>query len=100
VTRDRPSAAELAEAVREFLDVELMPTIDDRRLRFRTLVAINALSMLERQLSAPVEVPLDVTKLAREIRRGDVPDGTLELLREHVAAKLAIANPGYLERYA
>jgi hypothetical protein len=100
VTCDRPSAAELAEAVREFLDVELMPAIDDRRLRFRTLVAINALSILERELTAQAELSLDVAELARQIRRGEVPDGTLELLVEHVAAKLAVANPGYLERYA
>jgi hypothetical protein len=38
-------------------------------------------------------------ELARRIRAGDVPDDALPLLKEHVAAKLRVSNPGYLERY-
>ena len=45
---DRPAAPELIEAVFEFLSGELLPTIDDHRLRFRTLVAMNALAILLR----------------------------------------------------
>ena len=43
---DRPSAGELAAAVREFLESEILPTLDDHRLRFRTLVAMNALGIV------------------------------------------------------
>lgn len=100
MTHDRPSPAELAEAVREFLELEVLPAVDDRRLRFRTLVAINALGILERELDDPSQpAELDLEDLARRLRDGEVPDGTLELLKQHVAAKLAVASPGYLERY-
>ena len=45
----RPDAAELLAAVREFLETEIVPTLSDARLKFRTLVAINALGILERE---------------------------------------------------
>jgi hypothetical protein len=41
----------------------------------------------------------EVEKLARRIRRGDVPAGTLALLKRHVAVKLRVASPRYLARY-
>jgi hypothetical protein len=37
--------------------------------------------------------------LARSIRHGEVPEGTLEHLKQTVADKLKVASPGYLERY-
>jgi hypothetical protein len=37
--------------------------------------------------------------LAGRIRSGEVPDSTLELLRETTADKLRVASPKYLERY-
>jgi Domain of unknown function (DUF6285) len=107
MTHDRPTAPELVEATREFLETEVLPTVTDQRLRFRTLVAINALGIAQRELEsgeagqsgpAPGE-PADLAELAARIRAGDVPDGALELLREHVAAKLRVASPRYLARY-
>src|SRR5207245_5516432 len=47
---DRPSASELADAVREFLEAEVLPSVQDARLRFRLLVAANALSIAKRDL--------------------------------------------------
>ena len=96
---DRPTAIELVEAVTEFLAGEVLPTVDDRRLRFRTLVALNALGIAYRELTDEAVPELDLAALAVRIRAGDVRDGDLELLREHVAQKLRISNPGYLERY-
>jgi hypothetical protein len=100
---DRPTAVELIEAVTEFLSTEVLPTAADHRLKFRTLVALNALGIVCRELSEPSNtVLLDesrVAELARRIRAGDVPDDVLPLLKEHVAAKLRVSNPGYLERY-
>lgn len=98
MTHDRPTAAELAQAVREFLETEILPTLEDHRLRFRTLVAINALGIAERELA---DLPRDEPdpELARRIRAGDVPDGTLGRLKQEVAEKLRIASPRYLERY-
>jgi hypothetical protein len=93
---DRPTAAELATAVREFLEEEILPTLDDHRLRFRTLVAMNALSIVEREAPAPTEA--DWT-LARRIRAGDVRDTDLAELKRAVTARLEIASPEYLGRY-
>jgi hypothetical protein len=42
---DRPTAAELVEAVTEFLAEEVLPAATDHRLKFRTLVALNALAI-------------------------------------------------------
>jgi len=126
--QDRPNAAELAQAVREFIETEVLPGIDDPRLRFRTLVAANGLGILEREieLGAPLvrrEVgslarllghpdppPDDLEELrrravelnrelARRIRAGDTPDGTLAHLVATVGDKLRVASPRYLERY-
>jgi hypothetical protein len=99
---DRPTAAELVEATREFLEREVLPTLEDGRLRFRTLVAINALGIAQRELDSTEEdllPPEQAAELARRIRAGDVPDDALPLLKRHVAAKLRVANPRYLDRY-
>ena len=99
---DRPTAAELVEATREFLEREVLPTLADQRLRFRTLVAINALDIVQRELESESGDPLspaEAAELARRIRSGDVLEGAIALLKRHVAAKLRVASPRYLERY-
>ena len=98
---DRPDAAELLEAVWEFLSSEVLPTLDDHRLKFRTLVAMNALGIARRELEAddPGLSQDELRELTRKIRAGDVPADTHSLLKEHVAAKLRISNPAYLEKY-
>ena len=99
---DRPTAAELVEATREYLEAEILPALDDQRLRFRTLVAINALGIAQRELESteePVLSPDEAAELARRIRAGEIPEGALELLERHVAQKLRVASPQYLERY-
>ena len=93
---DRPTAAELATAVREFLEAEILPTLDDHRLRFRTLVAMNALSIVEREAPGPVERDWET---ARRIRAGEIRDTDLAQLKLEVAAKLVVASPRFLERY-
>ena len=96
---DRPTPRELAEAVREFLQEEILPTLDDHRLRFRTLVAINGLGIAERELWASAEELEPDWELARRIRAGDVPENAVALLKEHVAQKLRVSNPRALEKY-
>ena len=96
---DRPTAPELIEAVTEFVAGEVLPTVTDQRLRFRTLVALNALGIAYRELQEEPVPELDAAALAARLRAGDVRDGDLELLKEHVAARLRISNPSYLERY-
>ena len=100
--KDRPTAAELVEATREFLEQEVLPTLADQRLRFRALVAINALGIAQRELDSadPDVLSADeAAEVARRIRAGDVPEGARMLLEREVAAKLRIASPRYLDRY-
>jgi hypothetical protein len=96
---DRPDAAELIEAVFEFLAGEVLPTTDDQRLKFRTLVAMNALGIARRELESGSEPESleQLADLAARIRAGEPAD--LRQLKEHVAAKLRISNPAYLEKY-
>jgi hypothetical protein len=98
---DRPAAPELIEAVFEFLSGELLPTIDDHRLRFRTLVAMNALGIARRELEAGEEGmgEDELRELARQIRAGDVDEALHARLKEHVAEKLSVSNPAHLQKY-
>ena len=96
MSTDRPNASELATAVREFLEAEILPVLTDHRLRFRTLVAMNALSIVEREAPGPTQADWET---ARRIRAGDIRPGDLQQLRAEVEARLAIASPGYLARY-
>jgi len=93
---DRPVASELAAAVREFLEAEILPSIDDHRLRFRTLVAMNALSIVERE--APPPSPR-AWETAHRIRAGEIRPDDLAMLKAEVAGKLRVASPRALERY-
>ncbi|MDX6483134.1 MAG: hypothetical protein QOF50_1432 [Gaiellaceae bacterium] len=98
---DRPDAGELLEAVLEFLATEVLPNATDQRQKFRTLVAMNALGIARRELES-VEETLsadELRELAARIRAGDVPEDALPILKEHVAAKLRVANPDYLRLY-
>jgi len=97
---DRPTAQELTEAIEEFLAGEILPTLSDHRLRFRLLVAMNALGIVHRELATlPAEDDAGQRELARRIRAGDVPPGTLGRVKADVEARLLVASPRYLERY-
>jgi hypothetical protein len=126
--QSRPDAAELAVAVREFLESEIVPVLTDPRLKFRTLVAMNALGMLEREseleegflhleysgltalLKVDAEMPDSLealreavcelnTELSRRIRGGEVLPGTFDVLRRAAVNKLRVSSPAYLKRY-
>jgi signal transduction protein with GAF and PtsI domain len=97
---ERPTAQELAEAIQEFLGGEILPTLTDHRLRFRMLVAMNALGIVYRELAAlPVADDTEQRELVRAIRSGDVPPGALHRVKADVEARLRIASPGFLEKY-
>ena len=105
-----PSAAELAEAVEEFLRNEVMPALEGR-LHFQTLVAANVMAVLRRELSDGPALSAqhaarlttlgveDDAALVQAIRSGDL-DGrfadVLATLRPSVEAAVAIANPKHL----
>ena len=97
---DRPDAAELVEAVFEFLAEEVLPSAPDHRAKFRTLVAMNALGIARRELESDQQFPSqdELRELAARIRAGAPAD--LAELKAHVASKLRISNPAYLEKYA
>jgi aminoglycoside phosphotransferase (APT) family kinase protein len=108
---DRPTMAELLEAVREWVDGEVRPGTEGR-LSFHARVATNALGMLEREVALEPQLSdahaerLQVlgcssdAALAARIRAGELDD-RYEEVRALVAAsvhdKLLVANPGWLE---
>lgn len=106
---DRPSAAELAEAVREWLETDVAEGTEGR-LRFHARVAANAVGMLEREarLGAAHLVArrarLDALGVATEaelgaaIRAGDLDDRWDEVVASvwgTVVDKLEVSHPGY-----
>ena len=97
---DRPTGEELAAAIEGFLADEILPTLTDHRLRFRTLVALNALGIVRRELEqSPPEDDAEQRELAERIRGGDVPAGTLGRVKAEVETRLRLASPKYLGRY-
>jgi hypothetical protein len=97
---ERPTAQELTEAIFEFLGGEILPTLTDHRLRFRMLVAMNALGIVHRELEAlPAEDDAEQRELVQRIRADDVPPGTLQRVKADVEARLRIASPRFLETY-
>ena len=108
---DAPDVAELVEAVREWLERDVV-TSTEGRLKFHTRVAINMLSMVERELELGAAHSVahgerlaslgmaDDAELAAAIRSGELDDRldeVRELLREATTDKLRVANPKYLD---
>ena len=105
---DMPSAAQLVEAVREWLERDVMAATEGR-LQFNTRVAVNVLAMVERELQVgPAQAAAhaerlaqlgvaDDAELAARIRAGgmDGPE-VREAVWAGVRDKLAVANPKYL----
>jgi hypothetical protein len=48
--QDRPTAAELIAAVKEHLEREVIPSLENPKLRYQTLVAAHVLGVVEREL--------------------------------------------------
>jgi|SRR4051794_7656730 len=107
---DVPTVAEMVEAVREWLERDVMSS-PEARLRFHGRVAANMLGMVERELLLGPEQATahaerlatlgvhDDRELAAAIRDGSL-DGRLEdvraAVRASVVAKLEVANPRYI----
>ena len=107
----RPTSEELVEAVREFLEHDVMEATDGR-IQFHTRVAINVLGMVQREIElgpaqeAAHRERLDTlgfesdADLAAVIRRGDIDDRYDEIksaVYDSVVDKLRVANPKYLD---
>ena len=106
---DVPSAGELVEAVREFLERDVMAATEGR-VQFHARVAVNVLKMVERELAMGDEqadthaarlATLGVSsekELAEKIAAGELDDrlaDVVAVVRATVADKLAVANPKY-----
>ena len=112
---DRPTAIELVESVREYLERDVMP--GEGRVAFHARVASRVLAMVERELTFGADqhhreqerlaALLDTTGTVRElsaefacrIRAGELDDRrdqVLAVVRASVRSKLAVSNPDYL----
>jgi hypothetical protein len=113
VTRphDVPTIEQLVEAVREWLEGDVM-TSTEGRLQFHARVAANMLAMVERELElGPAQAAAhrarlatlgvaDDAELAARIRAGDFDDRYEEvraIVLATVRDKLAVANPRHLD---
>ena len=108
---DVPTAEQLVEAVREWLEGDVLASTTGR-LQFHARVAANVLAIVERELrlgngqaAAHAERltqlgSSDDAELSRRIRAGELDDRLAEvrdLVWADVRDKLAVANPKYLE---
>jgi hypothetical protein len=106
---DVPSARELVESVREWLERDVM-TGTSGRMQFNARVAANVLAIVERELEVGTQqsaahaarlAEFDCTTdadLARRIRSGELDDRLPEVRAAVFASvldKLAVANPKY-----
>jgi len=119
---DRPTAAELLEAVRELLEHDLLGDDSsdalDGRTRFHLRVAANALAIVERELTDGPHLAAEEQErlrtllgqdgslddlnrmLAAGIRDRSLDDrrvAVIEHIRETLRAKLTISRPGYAD---
>ncbi len=62
--QDRPTAIELIAAARQHLETEVIPSLPDPGVRFRTRVAANVLAIVERELTlAPAQLAEELARL-------------------------------------
>lgn len=101
--QDRPDGPELLAALARYLFEELLPEVP-REQRFNVRVAANCCAILAREWDeARPQAEREaerarLAELAAGIRTGAYDDRwgeTVAALRESVAAKLAVAHPGY-----
>jgi Domain of unknown function (DUF6285) len=110
IPHDVPTAEQLVESVREWIEREVVPGTSGR-LQFHARVAVNVLAMVERELqlgaaqAAAHAARLERlgcssdAELAERIRSGAFDDRLEEvrsLVWESVRDKLTVANPKYL----
>jgi hypothetical protein len=91
-----PSSVELARAVREFLEQEVVPATEGR-LSFHARVAANVVAQIERELQAGLLDASADAELCAAIREGTVDFAqAYDAARAAVVAKLRISNPRHL----
>ncbi|MBV8951559.1 MAG: hypothetical protein JOZ99_11835 [Actinobacteria bacterium] len=114
---DRPTAVELLDAVREFLERDVVANTEGR-LSFHARVAANVVGIVGREIELAPALDAAEHERLRELLAHDgllhdlnaelagrIRDGSLDSrlpdvvthVRESVRAKLLVANPRYLE---
>lgn len=109
MTKGWPSSTDLLDAVREFLERDVMDATEGR-VRFHTRVAANVVAIVQRELElaerhrvarqqrwARLGVAGDA-ELAERIRAGEFDqrwDEVVAAMRDEVADQLEIDHPGY-----
>jgi hypothetical protein len=108
---DIPSAADLLDAVREFLATDVVAHTDGR-VSFHARVAANVIAIVAREMAlGPAHAAAhaqrlaalgvdDDAELAHAIRSGALDHRLAEVratVRQSVADKLAVANPSYID---
>lgn len=106
----RPTADELLESVKEWLERDVAG-VDDPRIAFHARVAVNIIEMVRREQRGADESGArhaemlsrlgvdDEAELVARIRAGDHDDSMATLLaalRPVIEDKVRVANPGYL----
>ena len=107
---DAPTSVQMVEAVREWLENDVMPAVQGR-LNFHARVAINMLAMVEREAALGEQQRVDHEQrlkrigaaddfeLARRIKDGEFDDSlqdVMMVLKDSIRDKLLVANPKYL----
>lgn len=107
---DVPTVGELLDAVRQWLESDVVPEVEGR-LRFHARVAANVLAIVAREIELGPDQERqhrerlaalgmdDDAALAAAIRSGELDDRLDEVrsaVRASVVDKLAVANPGHL----
>lgn len=107
---DVPTAAQLIESVREWLQNDVLAATSGR-IQFHSRVAINVLAMVERELAIGAVQADDHARrlatlgfasdreLAAAIREGSIDDRIEDVVAavwSSVLAKVEVANPSYL----
>src|SRR6476646_9396635 len=88
MTQDRPDAAELVQAVREFLEHDVMAATEGR-VQFHTRVAVNALGMIERELTdGPAYAAAERDRAAALLGHDHDTDADVRVLEHELAARI------------
>jgi hypothetical protein len=96
--REQPSAAELIDAVAEFIARDVAPTLTGR-LAFHARVAANVLAIVKRELElGPAADRADAARLAALLgTEGDPAALTEELCRRIAAGEIAVDDPTLID---
>jgi hypothetical protein len=93
--QDRPTSTELIRAVREHLEREVLPGLENAKLRYQTLVAAHVLSVVERDIAHGERAAREELRSLRALDgkgSGSLPETLADVEREVVERTLALCK--------